>query len=978
MKTKKLLGLLVLFVLTGLFGAKAQPVVHPKAYYDAISYEWTDATGVSHSNAITDEATNPYQIVALLKKVYCDPNIPGPRYTAYDQDGNREREVYYGPIEGGWNISASDVTPPYEEGYTILMVALNNNITRIGYDMEQMISNSWLFGPSYKEFKSNFFTSTNELIDYISNNVTAVQLLCDGLRVGNGTLAGTTFNISGDYNRFFVLSKGQSRKKDNWVLQEEGNYDYPVIAGERVPFKSMFEQFSPTDGSEGSQITDFYAKMVGGKLYPVVHDCASVIESEHEFSMSGKDGTEYKSLTGMNIFIPDYRLQYWVNDQFYIHYNNGTTEGPYTVDGRTMNPYKRINGTNFRNPSYLAANYAQYNLDYAPKMGIYNVVLEGNAEPTATEHVYNVILDWTSSLDEMTGESVPQTYTLYLVLTDEDGNEVNQEVTVTGETTYTYEVPQDLHSYTLTYIVYAKPADGEHDMFVAWSNQADVVIPGWYDFLTLDLKNYESDYVSNDEMNYYRNHLGVTNEDAVNALTPERVQNGEDSFTLFRYDAADDNVMVPVANLTLAVNRSEVTYQINYEPQDVHPDYEALVQVDGTLGSYEMDAPLNLENIEFVDQFAAYTADNDHPARYGYVLKLNNATAEKSTNSVEVPVLKTTSTMEGYYTLDEVMADVDANLTAGVKNANVKMTLSTNPAIYYYTLERGNNCNPNETISKLQRRSDGTYREMLDVLPQYFNNEYNPGEVERLDNNVVTGYQNEFMTYQPIIWTFRDDNKENSYGSPIWRNYLGEINGDVRGYHTYTTPTASGEWYDQNGNRCYIYNPIITTNGVLPEGANVNYEPYMFRVWRLCNDVRGYIRDANGKLVNDPEADCSPDKLIAEEITDETTIESGDDNMALAFGATDNADIQFRVRFYYKQTGPNRRGLNDEPKYYIVESILDWINIPTGISEVNASNEVSKTYYNAQGLSSDKPFDGVNIVVTTYSDGSTHTSKVVR
>ena len=45
---------------------------------------------------------------------------------------------------------------------------------------------------------------------------------------------------------------------------------------------------------------------------------------------------------------------------------------------------------------------------------------------------------------------------------------------------------------------------------------------------------------------------------------------------------------------------------------------------------------------------------------------------------------------------------------------------------------------------------------------------------------------------------------------------------------------------------------------------------------------------------------------------------------------------------------------------------------------MNASNEVSKTYYNAQGLSSDKPFDGVNIVVTTYSDGSTHTSKVVR
>ena len=292
-------------------------------------------------------------------------------------------------------------------------------------------------------------------------------------------------------------------------------------------------------------------------------------------------------------------------------------------------------------------------------------------------------------------------------------------------------------------------------------------------------------------------------------------------------------------------------------------------------------------------------------------------------------------------------------------------------------MEQENNTNPNEAISKLQRRSDGTYREMLDVLPQYYNTDYEPGEVERLDNNVITGYYNEHMSYQPIIWTFRDDNKENSYGSPIWRNYVGDVTGDVNGFHTYTTPTASGEWLDENNQRCYIYNPIITANGVLPEGANVNYEPYMYRVWRLCSDVRGYVRNSNGKLVNDPEADRSPDKLIAEEMTDHTTIEFGDNNMTLAFGATDNTDIKFRVRYYYQQTGPSR-AVNEEPKYYIVERILDWYNIPTGICEVNASYEVSKTYYNAQGLSSDKPFDGVNIVVTTYSDGSTYTSKVVR
>ena len=123
---------------------------------------------------------------------------------------------------GGWNISANDVTPPYEEGYTILMVALNNHITTYGGDTQQ----GGLWGGTYN---SNFFTNTNDLIDYISDNIAAVQLLTDGLRVGSGMMSGTTFNISGEYNRFFVLGKGQARQKDSWVTNYENNNN--VIAG---------------------------------------------------------------------------------------------------------------------------------------------------------------------------------------------------------------------------------------------------------------------------------------------------------------------------------------------------------------------------------------------------------------------------------------------------------------------------------------------------------------------------------------------------------------------------------------------------------------------------------------------------------------------------------------------------------------------------------------------------------------------------
>ena len=51
----------------------------------------------------------------------------------------------------------------------------------------------------------------------------------------------------------------------------------------------------------------------------------------------------------------------------------------------------------------------------------------------------------------------------------------------------------------------------------------------------------------------------------------------------------------------------------------------------------------------------------------------------------------------------------------------------------------------------------------------------------------------------------------------------------------------------------------------------------------------------------------------------------------------------------------------------------------TAVKEINYNGEVvSVTYVNSQGMTSDKPFDGVNIVVTRYSDGTTRTTKVVR
>lgn len=949
METKNKFWLLAaLFVLFGVISSQAQPAVHPKAYYDAITYQWTDANGATHTSAITEEATDPYQIVALLKKVYCDPNIPGPKYSAYDADGNREREVYYGAIGGGWNISENDVTTPYEDGYTLLMVAVKEQLSLRNND-------------NYGNYE---FPNSAALIEYIGNNVASVQLLTDGLRIGEGRNVGTAFNISGNYNRFFMLGKGQARQKTQWVIDQQESSWTSNVYGERVPFKDMFEQFSPTDGSVGAEITDFYSKMFNGEVYPVIHDCASVIQNEHYFSMAGKSGHDSKSLTGLNIFIPDYRLLYWET-----YDDNGRH-----VAGRMMNPYRDLNGRIIRNShSYFEVDFAQYNPDYAPKVGIYTIKLEGKAVEGTEDKTYDVVLDWTSSLNTMANGEVPQEYTVYVVVTDEFGNETREQLVVTGETTYTYTVPQNEHSYTITYIVFGKPNDGEHDMFVAWSNTADVIIPGWNDFLSLNLDHAESDYKSDVENNYYRNFLTVENLDMYNALTTQRIREGENEFTLYRFDAANPDVLIPVAVLQLSVGGYRVEYTIAYDNQEPLGN-GASVTTHGYLDVN--DGIVDMSDIMFVDQFAAYTATNGHPSRYGYVLIENLEENARSTNTVEVNVFKTSSDIDGFYTVDQVDADVDHSLTPNVKNASVQMNLAGNPSIYYYTLVRGDNVNPDETINTLQHRTDGTYK---DEATQEV---YDPGMINIMDNDIITGVPGDFMTYQPVIWTFgnlvRQDGKDNSYGSPILRTGIADMVIDARGTFTagdYVT------WLDERYQMCCIFNPIITIESQLPTEASVDYDIYMYRVWRLCNDIRNYTYNPiTGLLENDKDAPREADKLIAEERTSEDMVIFGDEKDdvefgGLAFGAVKNSDKQFLVRLYYKKSDATR---SDVPTYYVVEKVINWTNIYTSVSELRYSNEVSTTYYNAQGIPSDQPFDGVNIVVTRFSDGTTTTTKVVK
>ena len=555
-------------------------------------------------------------------------------------------------------------------------------------------------------------------------------------------------------------------------------------------------------------------------------------------------------------------------------------------------------------------------------------------------------------------------------------------------------MPQDEHSYTITYIVHGQPSDGEHDMFVAWSNQASVIIPGTNDFLSLQLNHFESDYRSAEELNYYRNFLNVENEDVLNALTPARINAGEDTFVLYRFDTTNPDVMIPVAVLKLTVNGNNVRYTVTYDNQEPLAGYNVTVVTSGNLGNYGQNEAIDLSSIMFVDQFAASTAENTHPNRYGYVLAVEDNS--KTTNTVEVPVQKTASTIDGFYTLDEIMSDVDRHLAVNVKNANVEMNLNNNPAIYYYTLERGDNRNPNDGISMLQRRTDGTFMEMNDRLG-LAGNIYNEGTLNLLDDDMLYGAYNDYTTYVPVIWTFGtnrvnnnpdlNNDAVNSSGSPIWKTGVGEVK-KVEADVTYTAGEYAS-WLDENNKICCVYNPVITVTSMLPDYASIDYEVYMYRIWRLNDEIRGYFYNPlTGYLCNDVNAPRDNDKLIVDELTNEEVATFGsriyDYPMengrfgGLSFGAIfrtpDNDQTKYIVRMYYVKK--DKAG-NDGPMYYVVENEV--ISSPyVSVNELNINNEVSKTYYNAQGIPSDKPYSGVNIVVTRYSDGTTSTTKIVK
>ena len=545
-----------------------------------------------------------------------------------------EKEVTTTAADYTWNIERTDNAPgtvvaPDDNGYTVFLVKVKDDV------------------PAAPAYTYSWDNGTTSLINYFDTYIQEVQLLTDGTRLNENTDdAGTMFAYSGELNRFYFLGKGN----DYWFGSSEAD-ENPHLA----PTYDMYEEFSPTSTDNGVDITDVYSKLLYGNSYNVIHDCRGMNYFQHYFTMSGLAGSDHRSMTNLIFWIPDNRGQYGNRN---------------------------------------------YDEEFLPHVGLYTITLEATAVPDPNaEHQYLVTCDWVSSLNTILDFPVDQDYELWIYVYDEEGNPVEQRM-VTDDlhntTTYTYPEPQYPESYTIVYRVYGWPSAATNSRanggdFYAKSNLDPVLIPGYKNFLALDMNHYESDFVIDEEHNYYRNFLTVDNQNPNNALTASRIEAGENLFTLYRFDATVQNPQyTKAADLRFYKEDNKIKYRIGYANQyyidDAHLYNEASnSEITGykdldalgypTEGEIATISEGGGDTPQPVDKFVRINSLNDLTSGEEYLIVYENGNVAFN---------------GGLTTLDAANNTISVNPVDGVIEANATtlaatFTIATNGS--YYTIK---------------------------------------------------------------------------------------------------------------------------------------------------------------------------------------------------------------------------------------------------------------------------------------------------
>ena len=979
----------VAFLSATLNAQNAEPVVQPKSFYEGKTYTWTNANGDPVTSNLADPATDPRQIMALLKEVYTNKEIPGILQCGYTADGQREGTIDYtidngflglskDPISKAYDIPEGDYKPK-EEGYTTLIVKVKDDWKPV---MKQNLSQ-------------------DETLNYIANSIESVQILTDGVYIPatgadgkKNPNPGAVYRLSGNANRLFFMTKGRGRAVPGWN-------SYEVIRS-YAPFNGMFEEYSPVAVSGGQVVENFYTKLVDGDIFKVEHDCSSVPGNEHYFCMMGAKGTKKFDVTDLIVTIPDYRLWYW--------------------DTRDKQGTSNIIYTN-------------YNKNYAPSLGLYGIQLTATATPAAGDE-YTVELKWTSTLNEITGNEIDQRFKVWVraedgglkPLLDADGNQVE---IAPGETfQYHYNVKQGSEGREITYVVSGQPTDA---LFInykeVYSNDDKVFIPGLDPDEGLRLSigtTSTSDYDLATETNQYKNLITIDHNLVNTHVKYCNLQAGS-KLAFYRYDVNRNSEAKKIAELEIkSVDKREngskyyLDYKYNLSFSD--QEKEATPKTNLTGATYSLETNYDYtENTtkeidfngfkinSFNDEFCASTATNHHPASYEYKASFSNlkhATQPELHSAYStIKVHKTTPGLtDKAITLEDVENDnvCSTRIYKGEHDASpaIQFTLDQDRRIAEYRVGkiRNKEQSKSEEVGLAQRLPSWNYAIYENGS---FKQNVSHTEIPQIHDASAKVGKNDYVS---VIKTYRDnDGSYNTYGSPINTTYKLKASVDV------INKVMSEYVFTSNGKKGRYYQTDLK---ITADGTD-NYEIVKYRVWRqtqtdrameivpqymarLKQDTHPIVMNSDDK--GNPIIDQNHNSIQEFELVDRPGVgfypERIDDksiHVYDTFGASDvsedgNLDVTYIVRLYAKPEAGNTsaRAKATTPilakEYYIGEATITVSfkeNTPTGLFDFVAETKtpVRVQYVNMLGQKSDTPFSGMNVVITTYTDGSHSTAK---
>ena len=345
------------------------------------------------------------------------------------------------------------------------------------------------------------------------------------------------------------------------------------------------------------------------------------------------------------------------------------------------------------------------------------------------------------------------------------------------------------------------------------------------------------------------------------------------------------------------------------------------------------------------------------------------------------------------YTQKQVDEDTDRNLVAmkvgntETANADVNVLAYADPAVTGYKLNENSSASTTgmNQVATATHNEDGSYT--VNSVSAY-NATYDFVRDESLGN--IDGMwlpmypadaQKYFLPVTIANGVGYDGvvrSEGNTYGSAMQQV---EKNGSVD-FGSKKCFKSSYTW-QENGVTYAIYDPMVELTSELP--AATGYELYNYRLWVDYDD-------------NAPAWDFSlddghitlTDKMDRPLYSGQTTSIGGegtDGKDEWEFVApNDLKEVKLVARFYYKKTSTSNsprikaRPTDSDRLYYVVEKqvTIPLNEIVTGIDNVTGKAVAGVKYYNVAGVESDRPFQGVNIEVTRYTDGSKSTRKILK